>query len=106
MVQYAAATYVTPADVDSFDTVHTYWSSASSARRRPRAASSGPGARPTHGDYQLLDAYPNGGGFVVQLQLKPDDPRPPVDESTALNQPIAVYANCVKSRKQHGAPPT
>ena len=64
------------------------------------------GAAPDAGDYQLLDEYPNGGGFVVRLQLRPDDPATPaVDEGTALNKPIAVYSNCVKSRQQNGAPP-
>ncbi len=65
------------------------------------------GQTPNEGDYQLLDAYPNGGGFVVRLQLRPDDPATPaVNEGTALNKPLAVYSNCVKSRLQRGAPPT
>jgi len=50
---------------------------------------------PTH--YQLLDAYPNGGGFVVRMY---------VTGATAANQQLSVYANSVKSRKQNGTPPS
>jgi hypothetical protein len=51
---------------------------------------------PAHGDYKFLDAYPNGGGFVVRLYIL---------GPTAANQQLAVYSNCVKSRKQNGTPP-
>jgi hypothetical protein len=47
-------------------------------------------------DYQLLDAYPNGGGFVVRMYIV---------GPTAANQPLTVYSNCVKSRAQRGTPP-
>jgi hypothetical protein len=47
--------------------------------------------------YEVLDAYPNGSGFVVRLYIE--------DGTAAENQPLSVYANCVKSRKQNGAPP-
>ena len=52
---------------------------------------------PAPTDYELLDAYPNGGGFVVRVYIN--------DASTAENQPLSVYSNCVKSRKQNGTPP-
>jgi hypothetical protein len=48
--------------------------------------------------YKYLDSYPNGGGFVVRLYIE--------DTSQAENQPLSVYANCVKSRKQNGVPPS
>ncbi len=47
-------------------------------------------------DYQFLDAYPNGGGFIVRLYIL---------GPTAENQPVTVYSNCVKSRAQRGLPP-
>ena len=55
------------------------------------------GTPPHPADYQLLDEYPNGGGFVVRLY---------VVGPSAANQQLAVYSNCVKSRKQNGTPPS
>ena len=52
---------------------------------------------PGPASFQLLDAYPNGGGFVVRIYIE--------DASAAENQPITVYSNCVKSRAQRGTPP-
>jgi hypothetical protein len=52
---------------------------------------------PNEGDFQVLDQYPNGGGYVVRIYVN--------DASTAENQPLSVYSNCVKSRKQNGTPP-
>jgi hypothetical protein len=52
---------------------------------------------PVPTDYKFLDAYPNGGGFVVRLYIL---------GPTAANQSLAVYSNCVKSRKQNGTPPS
>ncbi len=105
VIQYAAASYVTPTTSDSFDTVHTYSVKCELSKKATSGGFKWTGTPPHHSDYQLVDAYPNGGGFVVRLQLRPDDPMTTENEGTALNQPIAVYANCVKSRKQHGAPP-
>ncbi|MGZ5313620.1 MAG: hypothetical protein ACXWEA_05390 [Solirubrobacterales bacterium] len=47
-------------------------------------------------DYELLDAYPNGGGYVVRMYIL---------GPTAAKQPLTVYSNCVKSRRQNGTPP-
>jgi hypothetical protein len=55
------------------------------------------GTPPAPTDYELLDAYPNGSGFVVRLYIL---------GPTAANQNLAVYSNCVKSRKQNGTPPS
>jgi hypothetical protein len=52
---------------------------------------------PKPADYEYLDSYPNGGGFVVRLYIQ---------GPTAANQPITVFSNCVKSRKQNGTPPS
>jgi hypothetical protein len=52
---------------------------------------------PGPGAYEYLDSYPTGGGFVVRIYIE--------DASAAENQPLSVYSNCVKSRKQNGAPP-
>jgi hypothetical protein len=53
---------------------------------------------PSPASYQFLDSYPNGGGFVVRIYIG--------DDSTAENQPLSVYSNCVKSRVQNGTPPS
>ena len=58
---------------------------------------------PKPADFQVLDQYPNGGGYVVRIYIKPGTAGTP---STAENQPLSVYSNCVKSRKQTGVPPT
>jgi hypothetical protein len=55
------------------------------------------GTPPGPTDYQFVDAYPTGGGFTVRLR---------VTGPTGANQQLAVYANCVKSRKQDGTPPS
>jgi hypothetical protein len=55
------------------------------------------GTAPSPTDYQFVDAYPTGGGFTVRLR---------VSGPTAANQQLAVYSNCVKSRKQNGTPPS
>jgi hypothetical protein len=55
------------------------------------------GTPPTPTDYQFIDAYPTGNGFVVRLR---------VGGLTAANQQLSVFANCVKSRKQNGTPPS
>lgn len=51
---------------------------------------------PKEGAYQFLDAYPNGGGYVVRLYIL---------KAGAEDQPLSVYSNCVKSRAQRGTPP-
>jgi hypothetical protein len=52
---------------------------------------------PPPDDYEYLDGYPNGGGYVVRVYVL---------GPTAANQPLSVYSNCVKSRKQNGTPPS
>jgi hypothetical protein len=106
VIQYAAASHTTPATVADFNTVHTFAVRCELSKKATSGGFKWTGQTPNAGDYQVLDAYPNGSGFVVRLQLRPDDPVTPVDEGTALNKPIAVYSNCVKSRTQRGTPPT
>jgi hypothetical protein len=105
VIQYAASNTTTPATTPSFSTVHTFTVRCELAKKATAGGFKWTGQTPNAGDYQLLDAYPNGSGFVVRLQLRPDDPTTPENEGTALSKPLAVYANCVKSRKQNGAPP-
>jgi hypothetical protein len=110
VIQYAGASFVTPAVVDSFNTVHRYEVKCELSKKATSGGFKWTGTPPNQGDYQLLDAYPTAQGFVVRLQLKPDadadDPATAaVEKSSALSKPLAVYANCVKSRKQRGAPP-
>jgi hypothetical protein len=105
VIQYAAASHTTPATVADFNTVHTFAVQCELSKKATSGGFKWTGQTPNAGDYQVLDAYPNGSGFVVRLQLRPDDPVTPVNEGTALNKPIAVYSNCVKSRAQRGTPP-
>lgn len=98
VIQYAAASHNTPAVVASFNTVHTYSVKCEKSKKATAGGFKWTGVTPDQADYKILDMYPNGSGFVVRLQLGP--------AGTALNKPIAVYANCVKSRAQRGAPPT
>jgi hypothetical protein len=106
VIQFAAANLTTPTTTSSFNTVHTFTVRCELAKKATAGGFKWTGQTPDAADYQLLDAYPNGSGFVVRLQLRPNDPATPVNEGSALNKPIAVYANCVKSRKQNGTPPT
>jgi hypothetical protein len=106
VIQYAANNVATPTTSASFNTVHTFSVRCAAAKKATAGGFKWTGQVPNANDYQLLDAYPNGGGFVVRLQLRPDDPTTPaVNEGSALNKPLAVYANCVKSRRQDGNPP-
>ena len=52
---------------------------------------------PLPDDYEILDGYPNGSGYVVRLYVL---------GPTAVKAPLSVYANCVKSRAQRGTPPS
>lgn len=106
VIQYAAANFTTPASSTSFNTVHTYAVQCELSKKATSGGFKWTGATPNQTDYKLLDAYPNGGGFVVRLQLRPDQPPMDGGPSTALNKPISVYANCVKSRVQRGTPPS
>lgn len=103
VIQFAAASHTTPAVVDSPNTVHTYTVKCELSKKATSGGFKWTGAPPDYDDYKLLDAYPNGGGFVVRLQLNPGTA---MDPSTAVGKPIEVYSNCVKSRLQRGTPPT
>jgi hypothetical protein len=106
VIQFAAANLSTPTTTPAFNTVHTFTVKCELAKKATAGGFKWTGQTPDPADYQLLDAYPNGSGFVVRLQLRPDDPATPANEGSALNKPISVYANCVKSRKQNGSPPS
>lgn len=112
VIQYAAASLTTPTSSTSFNQVHTFTVRCELSKKATAGGFKWTGETPNQADYKLLDAYPNGSGFVVRLQLRPDipagtpNPGDPANPSTALNKPIAVYANCVKSRAQRGTPPS
>jgi len=110
VIQYAAANFTTPASSPTFNTVHTYAVQCELSKKATSGGFKWTGATPNPSDYRVLDSYPNGGGFVVRLQLRPTLPANPMEPSlggpsTALNKPLSVYANCVKSRVQRGTPP-
>jgi hypothetical protein len=98
VIQYAKQDYNTGTST-SFDQVHTYSVTCELAKK---ATSGGfkwtSNTPPKPADFQVLDQYPNGGGYVVRLYIKP--------ASTAENQPLSVFSNCVKSRQQTGVPPS
>jgi hypothetical protein len=107
VIQYANASFVTPASVDSFNNVHTYLVQCELAKKATSGGFKWTGATPNAGDYQYLDGYPTAQGFIIRLQLRPNEEAPPAGggPSTALGKPLSVYANCVKSRHQRGTPP-
>jgi hypothetical protein len=107
VIQYAAQSYDTGTSA-KFDEIHTFFVKCELAKK---ATSGGfkwtdatppkPGNQGTtdvQPDYQVLDQYPNGGGYVVRMYIRPG--------GSAEHQHLAVYANCVKSRQQNGVPPT
>jgi hypothetical protein len=97
VIQYAAQPYDTGVSA-SFAEIHTFKVQCELAKK---ATSGGfkwtDAAPPKQGDYQVLDQYPNGGGYVVRMYIKPG--------GTAEHQHLTVYSNCVKSRQQTGVPP-
>jgi hypothetical protein len=103
VIQFASQSYNTGTS-SSFDQVHTYNVQCELAKK---ATSGGfkwtSNTPPKPADFQILDQYPNGGGFVVRLYIRPSTAMNP---STAENQPLSVFSNCVKSRKQTGVPPS
>jgi hypothetical protein len=98
VIQYAAQPYDTGAS-NSFGEVHTYTVRCELAKKATSGGFKWTDATPPkQGDFQVLDQYPNGGGYVVRMYIKPG--------GTAEHQHLAVYSNCVKSRQQNGVPPT
>ncbi len=94
VIQYAAQSHNTGATAG---TVKTF---AVNCEKKKKATAggfkwTGP-AGPPPGQWDLHDAYPTGSGYVVRMFIGPG----------ASNQALTVYANCVKSRKQRGTPPS
>jgi hypothetical protein len=98
VIQFAQQNYNTGTST-SFDQVHSYNVQCELAKK---ATSGGfkwtSNTPPKPADFQVLDQYPNGGGYVVRIYIKP--------AGTGENQPLSVYSNCVKSRQQTGVPPS
>jgi hypothetical protein len=102
VIQFAAQPYNTGTST-SFDQVHVYSVQCELAKKATSGGFKWTGNPPKPGDFQVLDQYPNGGGYVVRMYIRPSTAQNP---STAENQPLSVYSNCVKSRQQTGVPPS
>ena len=104
VIQYAAANHTTPKAAGK-NAVYEFAVQCELSKKATSGGFKWTGATPEKGAFQLLDAYPTAQGFVVRLLLEPDDADPMTPEGTALDKPLSVYANCVKSRHQRGTPP-
>jgi hypothetical protein len=98
VIQYAAASHVTPATVADFNTVHRFEVKCELDKKATSGGFKWTGTPPNAGDWELVDSYPTSQGFVVRMQIAPG--------GTAEAKPLALYSNCVKSRSQRGTPPT
>jgi hypothetical protein len=97
VIQYAAQSHNT-GDVAAPRELRTFTVQCELAKKATSGGFKWTGANPPGpGAYEYLDSYPTGGGFVVRIYIE--------DATAAENQPISVYSNCVKSRKQNGTPP-
>jgi hypothetical protein len=97
VIQYAAAAHNTgdaaEGDIKQFDV------KCELSKKATAGGFKWTGATPPPADaVELLDAYPNGSGFVVRIRI--------TDPALADNQALSVFANCVKSRAQRGTPPS
>jgi hypothetical protein len=98
VIQYASQSYNT-GDVAAPRELKTFSVQCELAKKATSGGFKWTGQNPPGpASYEYLDSYPTGGGFAVRLYIE--------DASAAENQPVAVYANCVKSRKQTGVAPT
>jgi hypothetical protein len=94
VIQFASQTHSTGA---SSPDVKTFSVQCAAAKKATAGGFKWLGTPPIPTDYQFVDSRPTGGGFTVRLRAS---------GPTAANQQLAVYANCVKSRKQDGTPPS
>ncbi len=98
VIQYAAQSHNT-GDVGAPRELKTFSVQCELAKKATSGGFKWTGSNPPGpGAYEYLDSYPTGGGFVVRIYIE--------DASAAENQPLSVYSNCVKSRKQNGTPPS
>ena len=98
VIQYAAQSYDTKTSATATE-IHTFSVKCELSKKATSGGFKWTGTTPPKsGDFQVLDQYPNGGGYVVRMYIKPG--------GTAENQTLSVYSNCVKSRKQSGTPPS
>jgi hypothetical protein len=94
VIQYAARTHNTG---NPSPDVKTFSVQCAAAKKATAGGFKWLDTPPSPADYQFVDEYPTGGGFVVRLR---------VSGLTGANQNLSVFANCVKSRKQDGTPPS
>lgn len=95
VIQYAAQTHNTGAPSPDVKTLSVQCAAAKKATAGGFKWLDTPPPGPE--GYQFVDAYPTGGGFTVRLR---------VTGLSGANQDLSVFANCVKSRKQDGTPPS
>jgi hypothetical protein len=97
VIQYAAQSHNT-GDAAAPRELKTFTVNCELAKKATSGGFKWTGANPPGpGGYEFLDSYPTGGGFAVRIYIE--------DGTAGENQPLSVYANCVKSRKQNGTPP-
>jgi hypothetical protein len=98
VIQYAAQAHNT-GNVNAPRELKTFSVQCELAKKATAGGFKWTGANPPGpAAYEYLDSYPTGGGFVVRIYIE--------DGMAAENQPLSVYSNCVKSRKQNGVPPS
>jgi hypothetical protein len=94
VIQYASATHSTGTAAPA---VKSFSVQCAAKKKATAGGFKWLGTPPIATDYQFVDEYPTGGGFTVRLR---------VSGPTAANQNLSVFANCVKSRRQDGTPPS
>lgn len=93
VIQYASQTHSTG---NPSPDVKTFSVQCAAAKKATAGGFKWQGTPPDPTGFQFVDAYPTGGGFAVRLRVNP----------TGANHNLSVFANCVKSRKQDGTPPS
>lgn len=97
VIQYAAAAHNT-GDA-AVDEIKTFSVKCELSKKATAGGFKWTDASPPPADaVELLDAYPNGSGFVVRIRI--------TDATGADNKALSVFTNCVKSRAQRGTPPS
>ena len=102
VVQYAAQSHNT-GDVSGVRDLKTFSVQCAAEKKATSGGFKWTGSNPPGPDgYEFLDSYPTGGGFTVRIYIE----NGLAPGGSAENQPLSVYSNCVKSRKQDGTPPS
>lgn len=92
VVQYASQTHTPVADGGA--SLQTFTVQCEKAKKASAGGYKWGATQPVF-SYFVHDAYPTGGGFTVRMYY-----------GGPAGQQLTLYANCVKSRKQTGTPPS